>query len=157
MSLDTSGSTPAQKILVVDDDKDITEVISKMLESEGYRVVTVHSGEEALKAVQNQTIHLIIMDIMMPGMNGIEALERLQQDRTGKSIPVIMLTALGDKEHVLQGLRAGAVDYVRKPADLEELSARVGIHLTLQKWRQDALREYGDRIRKEMKERYRIY
>lgn len=110
------------KILVCDDDREIVEAITIYLEKEGYAVVAAYNGKEALKALQNQQVQLIILDIMMPEMDGIQALLTL---REYSSIPVILLSAKSEDADKIMGLNVGADDYITKPFNPLELLARV--------------------------------
>ncbi len=109
-------------ILVCDDDKEIVKAIEIYLNKEGYNVIKAFDGEEALKVLKNNTIHLIILDIMMPKKDGLETLNEIRKD---KSIPVIMLSAKSEDEDKIKGLNLGADDYVTKPFNPLELIARV--------------------------------
>jgi len=109
-------------ILVCDDDKDILEAISIYLRNEGYNVLQAKDGVEALEKVNNNTIHLIIMDIMMPKMDGIEATLKIREK---ENIPVIMLSAKSEDTDKIMGLTMGADDYITKPFNPLELIARV--------------------------------
>ncbi len=109
-------------ILVCDDDKDILEAISIYLRNEGYNVLQAKDGVEALEKVNNNTIHLIIMDIMMPKMDGIEATLKIREK---ENIPVIMLSAKSEDTDKIMGLTMGADDYMTKPFNPLELIARV--------------------------------
>lgn len=110
-----------QSILVVDDDREIVESISIYLRAEGYDVIKAYNGLEALDAVVQKTVHLIILDIMMPEMDGIETLMSI---RKTKNIPVILLSAKSEDADKILGLTAGADDYVTKPFNPAELVAR---------------------------------
>lgn len=109
-------------ILVCDDDKEIVKAIEIYLTKEGYNVLKAYDGEEALKVLDNNTIHLILLDIMMPKKDGIETLNEI---RTNTTIPVIMLSAKSEDEDKIKGLNLGADDYVTKPFNPLELIARV--------------------------------
>ena len=109
-------------ILVCDDDKEIVKAIEIYLTKEGYNVLKSYNGNEALKILANNEIHLVILDIMMPGKDGIETLEEMRKD---SSIPVIMLSAKSEDEDKIKGLNLGADDYVTKPFNPLELIARV--------------------------------
>ncbi|MBR3614319.1 MAG: response regulator transcription factor [Clostridia bacterium] len=109
-------------ILVCDDDKEIVKAIEIYLSKEGYNVLKSYNGEEALKLLKNNTIHLIILDIMMPVKDGLETLNEI---RKTESIPVIMLSAKSEDEDKIKGLNLGADDYVTKPFNPLELVARV--------------------------------
>lgn len=114
-----------QTILIVDDNVDTVELLRKRLRAEGYNTVEAYDGEEALKKVYETTPDLIILDIMMPKMDGYEVCQRLKTDEKTKFIPVIMLTAKSDVESKVKGFDIGADDYVPKPFDYRELLARI--------------------------------
>lgn len=109
-------------ILVCDDDKEIVEAIQIYLSKEGYNILKAYNGEEALKIIKNNEIHLIILDIMMPKINGIKVAEEIRKD---KGIPIIMLSAKSEDYDKINGLNIGADDYVTKPFNPLELIARV--------------------------------
>ena len=109
-------------ILTVDDDKEIVKAIEIYLGKENYRVYKAYDGEEALKQIKNNQIHLVILDIMMPKKDGIETLEEIRKD---KNIPVIILSAKSEDIDKINGLNIGADDYVTKPFNPIELIARV--------------------------------
>jgi DNA-binding response OmpR family regulator len=112
-----------ETILVVDDEPAIVQVIQERLEREGFRVRTAASGEGALAAVAEATPDLLILDLMLPGIDGFEVLRRLRQ--RGCDVPVIVLTARDDDVDVVVGLELGADDYIVKPFNPRELAARV--------------------------------
>lgn len=114
-----------QTILIVDDNIDTVELLRKRLKAEGYNTEEAYDGEEALKKVYEVYPDLIILDVMMPKMDGYEVCQRLKTDDRTKFIPIIMLTAKSDVESKVKGLDIGADDYVPKPFDYRELSARV--------------------------------
>lgn len=114
-----------EKILVIEDEEDILAVIQYNLAKEGYQVSFSTSGEEGLRLAFQEHPDLIVLDLMLPGMNGLEVCRRLQQDAQGAKIPVIMLTAKSEDEDVVTGLEAGATDYVTKPFSFKVLLARV--------------------------------
>ena len=109
-------------ILVVDDDREIVRSLGKLLELEGYKVKKAYNGMEALDILMTEQIHLILLDVMMPKMNGLDVLKTV---RSQSSIPVIMLTAKGDDIDRIIGLEMGADDYVPKPCTPRELLARI--------------------------------
>ena len=109
-------------ILICDDDKEIVKAIEIYLSKEGYNVLKSYNGEEALKILKNNTVHLIILDIMMPIKDGIETLKEIREK---EAIPVIMLSAKSEDEDKINGLNLGADDYVTKPFNPLELIARV--------------------------------
>ena len=116
-------------ILVVDDQPINVQLLKRKLEREGIRVTTAFNGLEALAAVKQSLPDLILLDVMMPDMDGIEVCQRLQADEVTRSIPVIFITARTTKESKLEGLGVGAVDYITKPIDLDETLARVQTQL----------------------------
>ena len=109
-------------ILVCDDDKEIVEAIRIYLENEGYTVIKAFNGIEALQVLEEQLIHLVIMDIMMPQMDGLRATIKMREE---KNIPVIMLSAKSEDTDKILGLNLGADDYITKPFNPLELIARV--------------------------------
>ena len=119
-----------RRILIVDDDVDLSFIISDMLESYGYVVTCVETSEEAFAALEEKSFHLILLDIMLPGLNGLEVLRRLNKENP---TPVILLTARDAVMDKVSGLDAGAVDYVTKPFAIEELLARIRVALKLHK------------------------
>jgi len=119
----------APKILVVDDQPINVQLLKRKLEREGMTVATAYSGREALDHVAADKPDLILLDVMMPEMDGIEVCQRLQADDANKSIPIIFITARTSKEGKIEGLGVGAVDYITKPIDLDETLARVQTQL----------------------------
>jgi two-component system phosphate regulon response regulator PhoB len=117
------------KILVAEDEKQIADMISFKLTNSGHQVVRAQDGEQTMALAAREGPDLILLDAMMPGLNGFEVLRRLKGDAALRSVPVIMVTAKGHERDVLSGLRGGAVDYVVKPFSLKELSARVELAL----------------------------
>ncbi|NLJ57671.1 MAG: response regulator transcription factor [Tissierellia bacterium] len=109
-------------ILVCDDDKEIVEAIEAYLKSEGYNILKCYSGKEAIETVEKNEVHLIIMDIMMPEMDGIKATTKIREI---ENIPVIMLSAKSEETDIILGLNMGADDYITKPFNPLELIARV--------------------------------
>ena len=116
---------PSDTILAVDDEVHILELISFNLKAAGYHVVTALTGEEALKRCEVEKPSLVLLDIMLPGIDGLEVCRRLKGDRTTRNIPIIMLTARGDEVDKILGLELGADDYITKPFSVRELAARV--------------------------------
>ena len=109
-------------VLVCDDEKDIVAALKIYLEAEGYRTLSAYNGREALEVLDREEVHLVLMDIMMPEMDGITAMVRLREAR---NLPVILLTAKGEDTDKVLGLNVGADDYVTKPFNPVELLARV--------------------------------
>ncbi len=117
------------KILVVDDEAYIVELVKFNLEKEGYEVVVAHDGLIALDMVREELPDLIILDIMIPHMDGLEVCRLLKQDQAYKTIPIIMLTAKGEELDTILGLEMGADDYIKKPFSPREMLARVNARL----------------------------
>jgi len=113
------------RVLIVEDEPDIRELVVHHLKREGYQVSVAASGEEALRQVQASPPDLVLLDLMMPAMNGLEVCRRLRQDPVTASLPIVMLTAKGDEIDRVLGLEIGADDYVVKPFSPKELLARV--------------------------------
>jgi len=116
---------PKEKILIVDDEKDIVELVRYNLEKEGYKIIPAYNGEEALELIKRQLPHLIILDLMLPGIDGLEVCRILKKDSRTSNIPIIMLTAKGEEADIVAGLELGADDYVTKPFSVRQLIARV--------------------------------
>jgi len=120
------------KILVVDDTAANLDLFSQILESEGYEVSFATNGKQALELASMAKPDLILLDIMMPGMDGIETCRKLKSLTSIKDIPVVFITAKTDRKDVAEGFRVGAVDYINKPVQNEEVRARVYCHLKMQ-------------------------
>lgn len=114
------------RILVVDDEPDISALVAYHLARESYRVRTAGSGTEALRAIEAEPPDLVVLDLMLPGMSGLEVLAELRRRAETEALPVILLTARRDEEDRIAGLRHGADDYLAKPFAPQELVLRVG-------------------------------
>jgi len=114
-----------EKILIVDDEEDILELVSYNLAREGYQTLKALSGEDALKQAQAEQPNLIILDLMLPGIDGLEVMKVLKEKSTTLKIPTIMLTAKGEEADIVTGLELGADDYITKPFSPRVLLARV--------------------------------
>ena len=112
-------------ILVVDDQTQNNDLLEAFLVPEGYEIIKATSGEEALAKLANTEIDLILLDVMMPGMDGFEVTRRIRQDKKNKLMPIILVTALKETEDRIQGIKAGCDDYISKPFDKMELFARI--------------------------------
>jgi DNA-binding NarL/FixJ family response regulator len=117
-------------IVVVDDEPDSLNFLLDTLDRAGMTVLVASDGQGALDLLQQITPDLVLMDAMMPVMNGFEACRRLKRDKRFEHLPVIFMTGLSETEHVVEGLSAGGVDYLTKPIVVEELLARIRVHLT---------------------------
>ena len=120
-------------VLVVEDDDEIRELLRLELETEGFAVFTVTNGAKAVIAAREQKPDIILMDIQMPVMNGVEATRTIKNEPDIKHIPILMVTVLETKDDVIQGLEAGAIDYIIKPFFLPELKARLKAVLRFKK------------------------
>jgi two-component system phosphate regulon response regulator PhoB len=114
-----------KRILVVDDEEDILELVSYNLMREGFRVRCVETGEKAITAARAEPPDLMVLDLMLPGLSGLEVTRELKRDKACASIPILMLTAKGEESDVVAGLEMGADDYVTKPFSPKILLARV--------------------------------
>jgi two-component system, OmpR family, alkaline phosphatase synthesis response regulator PhoP len=114
-----------EHILVVDDEEDILELVRYNLVKEGYRVTTVASGEEALKSARSAQSDIILLDLMLPGVDGLEVCRLLKHDPKTQHIPIIMLSAKGEEADIVTGLELGAADYITKPFSPRVLVARL--------------------------------
>ena len=114
-----------ERILVVDDEEDILELIRFNLSREGYQVSCATSAEEALRLIPSETPGLIVLDLMLPGIDGLDVTRRLKSDPATKNIPIVMLTAKGEEADIVTGLELGADDYITKPFSPRILVARV--------------------------------
>ncbi|HHC24989.1 MAG TPA: hybrid sensor histidine kinase/response regulator, partial [Desulfobacterales bacterium] len=139
------GTNKKFNILIVDDASKNIQVVANILKQEGYQMAFARNGKTALSRAETMPFDLILLDIMMPEMDGYEACERLKKNPETKDIPVIFLTAKTDKESVLKGFGLGAVDYVTKPFNAAELLARVKTHLELKLAKED-LRNSRDQL-----------
>jgi phosphate regulon transcriptional regulator PhoB len=128
-----------KKILIIDDEPDLVELVSYNLKKEGFRVLSAPDSEEALLTIKNTDVQLIILDLMLPGIQGLELCRIIRQNRKTEHIPIIMLTAKGDETDKIRGLETGADDYITKPFSPRELIARVNA----------VLRRSGDRTEKD--------
>ena len=116
---------PTEKILVVEDEENIQELIRYNLAKEGYQVNCVLSGENGLKAARTENPDLVLLDLMLPGLDGLDVCKELKRDATTQGIAVIMVTAKGDETDIVMGLELGADDYVVKPFSPKVLLSRV--------------------------------
>jgi two-component system alkaline phosphatase synthesis response regulator PhoP len=119
------SAMPKETILVVEDEEDIQELITYNLTKEGYRVIAVGSGEDAVAATAKEPPDLILLDLMLPGTDGLEVCRMLKGDAATRDIPVVMVTAKGEEADVVVGLELGADDYITKPFSPKVMIARV--------------------------------
>jgi DNA-binding response OmpR family regulator len=114
-----------KRILVVDDEKDLVDLISYNLQRNGYEVLAAHDGAVALEIARSERPDLVILDLMLPGLDGMEVARQLRMDSATANLPVIMLTAKGEEVDVVVGLALGADDYITKPFSMKILLARL--------------------------------
>ena len=126
-----------ESILLVDDNATNLQVLYQTLEGEGCKLLVAKDGEAALAITQKAKPDLILLDIMMPGIDGYEVCRRLKADAATRDIPIIFLSALDQTEDKVRGLKLGAVDYVSKPFQPDEVKARVSTHLTIHRLRRE--------------------
>ncbi|HWE76638.1 MAG TPA: response regulator [Stellaceae bacterium] len=125
-------SEPAKRqdrVLVVDDSPETLSFLMDALENAGLMVLVATDGAAALASLEQITPDVILLDAVMPGLNGFETCRRIKQNKLVAHVPVIFMTALSETEHVVEGLKAGGVDYVTKPTVVDELLARIKVHL----------------------------
>ena len=114
-----------ETILIVDDEEDILELVKFNLTKEGYKTILATTGEQALDIAKNNQIDLIILDLMLPGIDGLEVTRIIRNNLELQNIPIVMLTAKGDESDIITGLELGANDYMSKPFSPKELIARI--------------------------------
>jgi len=116
---------PISKVLVVDDSPTERHFLSEILSKQGYQVIMAESGEEAMEKAKSQRPDIILMDVVMPGLNGFQATRALSRDEETKHIPVIMCTSKGQETDKVWGMRQGARDYLVKPINPDELLRKI--------------------------------
>jgi len=126
-----SENNEERRILVVDDHPYNLRVLTNTLNEAGYQTLIANSGDRALYQIANQPPDLILLDVMMPGIDGFETCRRLKANPDTAPIPVIFMTALGDIDNKIMGFEVGAVDYITKPFQIKEVLVRVNTHLTI--------------------------
>ncbi|MBN1899624.1 MAG: response regulator [Spirochaetes bacterium] len=146
------GETPRTRILVVDDEKLNRDLMKAYLASSDYDILTAGRGVKALELLDKKQVDLVLLDILMPGMQGIEVLKQLRKKKKTKDTPVIILTALKDQKLKIQGLESGANDFLLKPIDKIELLVRIENLLKLKKFN-DYLKDHNIILEKEVRQR----
>ena len=117
--------TSKKQILIIEDEPDIQELLSFNLDNNGYKVYTASNGEKGLEVARKEHPDLILLDLMLPGIHGLDVCRIIKSDQETSGISIIMLTALGQEEDIIKGLETGADDYVTKPFSLQVLEARI--------------------------------
>jgi len=158
-TMTASAASDAQgavrSILIVDDVSVNLQLVTAQLEARGYLALVARSGREAIQRAEFAQPDLILLDVVMPGMDGFETCRRLKQSDVTRDIPVIFMTALTETDDKVEGFRAGGVDYVTKPLNAEEVLARVDTHLTLYALRQQ-LAAQNQQLRQEIAAREQV-
>ena len=121
----------SNSILIVDDTPNNIRLLFDVLDNAGFDISVVRNGETAIEKLHHIQPDLILLDVMMPGIDGFETCRRIKSNVETKDIPIIFMTALADTEHKVSGLQIGAIDYITKPIQVEEVLARVNVHLNL--------------------------
>ena len=116
---------PVKTILIVDDSPTERHVLSELLTQNGYQVITAENGEEGVEKAKSEQPDLILMDVVMPGLNGYQATRTLTRDETTKHTPIIVCTSKGQETDRIWGLRQGALDYIVKPVDAQDLLSKI--------------------------------
>lgn len=152
LSNPASGAPRKVQILIVDDEPKNRMLLEAMLKPEGYQTITANDGLEAIAVLAQHEIDLILLDFMMPGINGCEVAIRLKSDPRTKNIPIIMITALDDRSARLAGLNAGAEEFLSKPVDRAELWVRIRNLLRLKEY-SDFLQTHNQTLEQKVEER----
>jgi len=134
-----------KNILIVDDTPENIKLVATILNEEKYKISFSNNGKEAIEIAKNNTPDLILLDIMMPVMNGIEVCKQLKADPLTKTIPVIFMSALHDTKDIVRGFNAGAVDYVIKPIEKEILLSRIITHLTITEYQSNLVKQVQEK------------
>ena len=134
-------------ILIVDDAEDNLEILGDLLAFNGHGVQKAHNGEEALKQVRESHPDLILLDVLMPEMNGFDVCKRLKDDENTRDIPVVFVSSMTDLESKVNGFKVGGVDYINKPFQHAEVLVRVNTHITLQRLRKDLENQNAELVR----------
>ena len=116
---------PIKTILVVDDSATERHVLSELLSRQGYRIISAGTGEEGIEKARKEQPDLILMDVVMPGLNGYQATRTLTRDEATRHIPIILCTSKGQETDRIWGLRQGALDYLVKPVNADDLLAKI--------------------------------
>ena len=133
----TESRRPAARVVVADDDHSVAELLRRVLEKEGYGVEVVHDGVSAVEAVRQHKPHVAICDVNMPGMTGLDVCRQLKADAATRLTPVVLVTGMAQREKRIEGLEAGADDFLTKPVDTQELLARVRTLVRIKRYTDD--------------------
>jgi len=152
MESNSEKKRPSYKILVVDDVARNIQILGNILSSNGFQIAYAQSGQHALNIVKKQDFDLILLDIMMPEMDGYEVCKRLKQDEETSEVPIIFLTAKADMESIVKGFKIGGQDYITKPFNSAELLARVNTHILLRE-QKNQLKQVNTLLEQKVEER----
>ncbi|MDH3259150.1 MAG: response regulator, partial [Deltaproteobacteria bacterium] len=133
-----------ERLLIVDDETGTVEALKDILERSGYQVSTAYKGKEAIEAVSSNKPDLIILDVMLPDIDGFEVCKRLKDDNMARAIPILMLTALDGKEDRIKGLSVGANDFLKKPIEHDELLLRIKSYLGIKSYQERLLKNISE-------------
>ncbi|HEU5116244.1 MAG TPA: response regulator, partial [Isosphaeraceae bacterium] len=147
-SMNADSSRPV-RVLVVDDHPLNVELLAVNLQRLGYDVVRADGGRSALERIENEDLDLVLMDVLMPELSGLEVLKAIRSQPATSDLPVILVSGLGDTEHIVDGLKLGANDYVTKPINMPVLKARLATHSALKRAR-DALKGTAELLASEL-------
>jgi len=148
----TTKKQSARKILIVDDVARNIQILGNILSSHGFQIAYAQSGKHALSIAQKQNFDLVLLDIMMPEMDGYEVCLKLKSDKKTAEVPVIFLTAKADMESIVKGFETGGQDYITKPFNSAELLARVNTHILLRE-QKSQLKEMNAHLERKVEER----
>ena len=140
------------RVLIVDDERLNVAIVADYLASSGYEVLTAFNGEEGLRAAHDSSPDVILLDVVMPGINGFTVCRKLKEADATRHIPVVMLTALTDRNSRHEGLEAGAIDFLNKPVDMIELNIRLRNVIELKEYH-DHLKTYNEKLEKIVEQR----
>ena len=150
-----SKANHSGRILIVDDNPNNLKVLYTYLKNAGFEVLVAEDGKSGIEAVKHSTPELILLDVMMPGIDGFEVCRRLKSDRATKDIPVLFLTALSETVNKIIGFEVGGVDYITQPIENEEVVARVKTHLTMRRMR-SCLQQQNEDLKAEIERRKEV-
>ena len=125
------GNKEKKRIVIVEDTPSTIDILYKMLKNKGFEIFVSKNGEKALTIVEKLMPHLILLDVLLPGLDGFEICQLLKKKKNTRDIPIIFMTALTDTEHITKGFEVGGVDYITKPFNVEEVFSRINTHIAL--------------------------
>jgi putative two-component system response regulator len=137
MHITCTNPNSTSRVLVVDDNEALTKMFERLLGQEGYEVEVAHDGLSALRCIQARKPDLVVLDVVIPGLDGFELCRRLKQDQATRLLPVVLITAHNERDKRIEGAKAGADDFLSKPLDTQELVARVRSLIRLKRYTDD--------------------